>query len=283
MAQLQKIIKVTQEQYDTLKAGGTVGSYVGINPDFVYLVEERGEPVHSVKTEHSVANLVKTYFNVSGGINDNSDTSRGYIPIASIPMFPSSSNSQSIRASAHISGVIGSWGQYAQAYIDLHITGLSTSDTLPFSVSGKVEALNGSGTGNLDHTNVGKNLDLLIIPQPSQQRIYIYLFAGANFTGNGFFFNLTVELSGSDTDLMYNNFYVNNIGIDEYGLNRIGITANSAWYLIHKQNGNPALIDVDITNSSHSSLLGYVNVDLIVPARRTLTGNYSGGVLTLFI
>lgn len=40
MAQLQKIIKVTQEQYNTLKNGGTVGSYKGIDSSFIYLVEE---------------------------------------------------------------------------------------------------------------------------------------------------------------------------------------------------------------------------------------------------
>lgn len=39
MAQLEKIIKVTQEQYDTLQEGGTVGSYTGIDPNFIYLVE----------------------------------------------------------------------------------------------------------------------------------------------------------------------------------------------------------------------------------------------------
>ena len=39
MAQLEKFIKVTQEQYNTLQAGGTVGSYTGIDPNFIYLVE----------------------------------------------------------------------------------------------------------------------------------------------------------------------------------------------------------------------------------------------------
>jgi hypothetical protein len=42
MAQLQKIIKVTQEQYNTLKSGGTVGSYTGIDPNYIYLVEDDG-------------------------------------------------------------------------------------------------------------------------------------------------------------------------------------------------------------------------------------------------
>ena len=42
MAQLEKLIKVTQEQYNTLQAGGTVGSHTGINPNFIYLVENNG-------------------------------------------------------------------------------------------------------------------------------------------------------------------------------------------------------------------------------------------------
>lgn len=43
MAQLQKIIKVTQEQYNTLQNGGTVGSYTGINANYIYLVEDSSE------------------------------------------------------------------------------------------------------------------------------------------------------------------------------------------------------------------------------------------------
>ena len=40
MADLQKIIKVTQAQYDILKAGGTVGDYTGIDPNYLYLVKD---------------------------------------------------------------------------------------------------------------------------------------------------------------------------------------------------------------------------------------------------
>ncbi len=39
MATLDKIIKVTQDQYDTLAAGGTVGHYTGLDPNSIYLVE----------------------------------------------------------------------------------------------------------------------------------------------------------------------------------------------------------------------------------------------------
>ena len=38
MANLQKVIKLTQAQYDTLAAGGTVGSYTGLNDNYIYLV-----------------------------------------------------------------------------------------------------------------------------------------------------------------------------------------------------------------------------------------------------
>ena len=40
MANLQKVIKVTQAQYDTLAAGGTVGSYTGLNDNYIYLVRD---------------------------------------------------------------------------------------------------------------------------------------------------------------------------------------------------------------------------------------------------
>lgn len=40
---LQKVIKVTQAQYDILAAGGTVGSYTGLNSNYVYLVVDENE------------------------------------------------------------------------------------------------------------------------------------------------------------------------------------------------------------------------------------------------
>ena len=42
MDTLQKIVKVTQQQYDTLKNGGTVGGYTGLNASYLYLVQEDG-------------------------------------------------------------------------------------------------------------------------------------------------------------------------------------------------------------------------------------------------
>lgn len=40
MPNLQKTIKLTKAQYDTLAGGGTVGNYTGLDPTFLYLVEE---------------------------------------------------------------------------------------------------------------------------------------------------------------------------------------------------------------------------------------------------
>ena len=40
MDTLQKIVKVTQQQYDKLKNGGTVGEYTGLNSSYIYLVQE---------------------------------------------------------------------------------------------------------------------------------------------------------------------------------------------------------------------------------------------------
>ena len=43
MANLQQIIKVTKEQYETLKNGGTVGGYTGLDENNLYLVQTDGQ------------------------------------------------------------------------------------------------------------------------------------------------------------------------------------------------------------------------------------------------
>ena len=45
MANLEKIIKVTQEQYDILASGGKVGDYVGLQDNYVYMIEDTNEYV----------------------------------------------------------------------------------------------------------------------------------------------------------------------------------------------------------------------------------------------
>lgn len=49
MANLQKIIKVTQAQYDTLASGGTVGDYTGLDPNYIYLVQEEDYSIIDIR------------------------------------------------------------------------------------------------------------------------------------------------------------------------------------------------------------------------------------------
>ena len=48
MAELQKVLKVTQAQYDTLAAGGTVGSYTGLNSNYIYLIQDDTEYIPTI-------------------------------------------------------------------------------------------------------------------------------------------------------------------------------------------------------------------------------------------
>lgn len=68
MAQLEKIIKVTQEQYNTLQEGGTVGSYTGIDPNFIYLVEGSSDGGTTVtpNPETSGSETVLTSLGING-------------------------------------------------------------------------------------------------------------------------------------------------------------------------------------------------------------------------
>ena len=71
MPNLQKVIKVTQQQYDILASGGTVGSYTGLNPNYIYLVEDNNEyaTVDYVDNEiEDLATVAKT-----GSYNDLSN------------------------------------------------------------------------------------------------------------------------------------------------------------------------------------------------------------------
>ena len=43
MANLQKVVKVTQAQYDVLASGGTVGGYTGLDDNYIYLIEDNNE------------------------------------------------------------------------------------------------------------------------------------------------------------------------------------------------------------------------------------------------
>lgn len=48
MPNLEKIVKVTQEQYNTLASGGTVGEYTGLNDNYVYLVPDNNGDFHPI-------------------------------------------------------------------------------------------------------------------------------------------------------------------------------------------------------------------------------------------
>lgn len=45
MANLQKVVKLTKAQYDTLASGGTVGSLTGLDDNFLYLVKDDSAPI----------------------------------------------------------------------------------------------------------------------------------------------------------------------------------------------------------------------------------------------
>ena len=53
MADLEKIIKVTQAQYDILASGGKVGDYVGLQDNYIYMIEDANEYI----TTDKVVNL----------------------------------------------------------------------------------------------------------------------------------------------------------------------------------------------------------------------------------
>ena len=71
MADLQKIVKVTQAQYDTLAGGGTVGSYTGLDDNYIYLVEDNSTS-SSLYLHTLTGRSMKTLY-----IINNSSTSLG--------------------------------------------------------------------------------------------------------------------------------------------------------------------------------------------------------------
>jgi hypothetical protein len=45
MADLQKIVKLTQAQYDILASGGTVGDFTGLNDSYLYFIQDEHDYV----------------------------------------------------------------------------------------------------------------------------------------------------------------------------------------------------------------------------------------------
>ena len=58
MADLEKVIKVTQSQYDILASGGSVGSYVGLSSGYIYLVEDT--------TQYATVGMLSAYVPYNG-------------------------------------------------------------------------------------------------------------------------------------------------------------------------------------------------------------------------
>ena len=57
MANLQKVVKLTQAQYDTLASGGTVGDYTGLDENYIYLVENNDEYPTITQLDHDYDSL----------------------------------------------------------------------------------------------------------------------------------------------------------------------------------------------------------------------------------
>ena len=73
MNTLQKIVKVTQQQYNALKNGDTVGDYTGINSNYIYLVKEDYNDITyaNLNNTNSLGTIGTTYKLYEVGIDDN--------------------------------------------------------------------------------------------------------------------------------------------------------------------------------------------------------------------
>jgi len=47
MPNLEKIIKLTQDQYNRLRDGQAVGDYSDLDPDYIYIIQEPGTPLYT--------------------------------------------------------------------------------------------------------------------------------------------------------------------------------------------------------------------------------------------
>lgn len=67
---LQKIIKLTQNQYDILSNGGTVGDYKGLNDNYLYLIQDNNEYATVDYVDDKVDGISKAYVGLIGTAND---------------------------------------------------------------------------------------------------------------------------------------------------------------------------------------------------------------------
>ena len=65
---LQKIIKLTKTQYETLSSGGTVGDYTGLNDNYLYLIQEDTDSLPLLKniTSSSTTTVKDLCDNIGG-------------------------------------------------------------------------------------------------------------------------------------------------------------------------------------------------------------------------
>ena len=73
MDTLQKIVKVTQQQYDILKSDGTVGDYTGLNSNYIYLVQEDYDDITyaNLNNTNSLGTIGKTSKLYGVGLDSN--------------------------------------------------------------------------------------------------------------------------------------------------------------------------------------------------------------------
>ena len=59
MAELEKVIKLRRDQYNTLAGGGTVGDYTGLDDDYLYLIPDDSDlaPAYSTSSTYAVGDL----------------------------------------------------------------------------------------------------------------------------------------------------------------------------------------------------------------------------------
>lgn len=61
---LQKIIKLTQAQYDILAAGGTVGDYTGLNDNYLYLIQDTTEYITEEDLTEAINGVSQFYYTI---------------------------------------------------------------------------------------------------------------------------------------------------------------------------------------------------------------------------
>ena len=83
MADLEKVVKLTQSQYNTLASGGTVGEYTGLDSNYLYLVENMGD---IIDITNGITSAMKEY------VKANPSTLLSYDEYIYVPYYNMSSS-----------------------------------------------------------------------------------------------------------------------------------------------------------------------------------------------